>query len=153
MPQGSVLGPTLFLVYINNIGSVLTHSTIRLFADDALVYSQIESQHDCKKFQSDFSDLENWPESKIIFNVNKCQVVNINFTLDTGFVAEYSLYNTNLELVDSFRYLGVTITNTLNWDHHIISICNGALQILGMKKCVLFNAPDKVKRIAYLTLC
>ena len=154
VPQGSVLGPTLFLIYIDKVGSVLKHSTIRLFADDALLYSRIGNHHDCINFQSDLTALENWAsESKMIFNVTKCQIVNFNFTSDSGVPAEYNLYNTNLEVVDSFKYLGVIITNTLSWDHHITSICTKALQTLGMIKRALFNAPSKVKKIAYLTLC
>ena len=154
VPQSSVLGPTLFLVYIDDFSSALKHSAIKLFADNALVYSQIESHQDRKNFQSDLTALENWAtESKMIFNVNKCEIINFNFTSDTGFSAEYCLYGTNLKVVDSFKYLGVIITNTLNWDEHITTICTKALRVFGMIKRVLFNAPHKVKKIAYLTLC
>ena len=154
VPQGSVLGPTLFLIYIDDIGSVLKHSTIRLFADDALLYANIESQQDRENFQADLTQLEHWAtRSKMTFNVAKCQIIDFNFSSNTGISPDYQLYERLLEIVDHFKYLGVTINNTLNWDSHIDIICSKALRSLGMLKQVLFNAPEKVKRIAYLTIC
>ena len=59
VPQGSVLGPALFLVYINTLPDGLS-STPRLFADDCLLYRQIESQDDQQIIQKDLEELENW---------------------------------------------------------------------------------------------
>ena len=53
VPQGTVLDPVLFLVYINNPSDYLTHSQRRLFADDSIIYIPIKSQHDCNKLQQD----------------------------------------------------------------------------------------------------
>ena len=76
VPQGSFPGPSLCLVYVNDIGSSPRHSSIRLFADDALLYSPIQNTGDMVSFQRDLSSLEQWAnEWCLTFNVKKCQMV------------------------------------------------------------------------------
>jgi len=60
VPQGSVLGPTLFVLFINDIVNCVTHSTIRLFADDTLVYLPVTDSNDHHKLQGDLSRLYRW---------------------------------------------------------------------------------------------
>jgi hypothetical protein len=60
-PQGTVLGPILFLIYINDFPVYLTHSKLRLFADDSIIYKEITCQDDCKKLQSDLDAAARWP--------------------------------------------------------------------------------------------
>ena len=59
-PQSTVLGPLLFLVYINDLPEVVSTSTLRLFTDDSLLYRQVRNQSDSKDFQKDLSALEEW---------------------------------------------------------------------------------------------
>jgi hypothetical protein len=58
--QGTVLGPVFFLVYINDPSDYLTHSQLRLFADDSITYMPIKSQHDCNKLQQDLDAAARW---------------------------------------------------------------------------------------------
>jgi retron-type reverse transcriptase len=60
VPQGTVMGPVLFLVYINDLSDYLTHSHLSLFADDSIIYMQIKSQHDCDKLQQDLDAAARW---------------------------------------------------------------------------------------------
>ena len=60
VPQGSVLGPVLFLIYINDLPEYVSNSTVRLFADDTLLYLTIYNSSDCIKLQEDINNLERW---------------------------------------------------------------------------------------------
>ena len=60
VPQGSGLGPVLFLIYINDLPEYVTNSTVRLFADDILLYLAIHNSSDCSKLQGDLNNLERW---------------------------------------------------------------------------------------------
>lgn len=154
VPQGSVLGPALFLVFINDIAKDLT-STIRLYADDALLHYKLTDILSVQIFQEDLLKLMAWADQwKMTFNVSKCSVVFFgtpkNVNIDQ---IKHSLYGTALKVEKSFKYLGVTIANTLKWDQHIEIKVNDAIRALGMLKRTLFHAPMRVKDIAYKTLC
>ena len=62
VPQGTVLGPILFLVYINDLPECIFNSTVRLFADDWILYRQIDSTADCVKLQDDLNALQHWED-------------------------------------------------------------------------------------------
>ena len=79
VPQGSVLGPTLFLAYINDLPSYIKNgSTARLFADDCVLYHTIESQEDSAKLQGDLDALQRWEDDWLMeFHPQKCQTLHI----------------------------------------------------------------------------
>ena len=75
VPQGTVLGPTLFLIYINDIADNIT-SNIRLFADDCVLYRTINSTADNLALQQDLDKLELWSNTwQMDFNVKKCAIM------------------------------------------------------------------------------
>ena len=68
VPQGTILGPTLFLLYVNDIPNVVT-SSIKMFADDTKIYREINNAEDTLALQSDLDCLENWTRSwQVKFN-------------------------------------------------------------------------------------
>ena len=70
--QGSVLGPLLFLLYVNDIPNHVT-STCRLHADDCILYRQVDSSADANALQNDLSMLEEWEKRwKMLLNIDKC---------------------------------------------------------------------------------
>ena len=58
VPQGTVLGPLLFLVFINDLPEVVKHSSVKLFADDSILFKHIKSSDDAMKLQQDLTSLE-----------------------------------------------------------------------------------------------
>ena len=125
VPQGSVLGPTLFLVYINDLPDNLK-SNVYLFADDTLISKKITSTADCNILNEDLRLLQNW-ESKWLmsFNVSKCNVLSITNKRDP-ITFDYQLHDQTLQRVKSAKYLGVELTEHMKWDKHVRNITSKA---------------------------
>ena len=78
VPQGTVLGPLLFLVYLNDLPQCVTSSHTRLFADDCLIYKEIRSQVDADELQADLDALQEWEQQWMMsFHPHKCQLLRI----------------------------------------------------------------------------
>ena len=124
VPQGTVLGPLLFLVYINDLPDTIS-SCCSLFADDCLLYRQIKNKNDQEILQHviiDLHNLEQWAKKwMMILNVDKCQVLQTS--LRSIFAFSYTLYNHFLENVNEAKYLRIVIDSKLNFNKHIDSVC------------------------------
>ena len=150
VPQGSVLGPLLFLVFINDMPDVVK-SNIRLFADDALLYRAINSTEDAEALQEDLARLESWEATwQMPFNPSKCEVLRVT-NKKRIVTALYSIHGTTLHLVDAAKYLGVTIQGSLSWKTHIHNITKKANSTLGFLRRNLRRCPAKTKERAYNT--
>jgi hypothetical protein len=154
VPQGSVLGPALFLLFINDISDTLT-STIRLYADDALMHSPLTDNNSVIQFQNDLDKLDIWASQwKMSFNTAKCSVVFFGKNRSLCLAdLRYTLNGTVLNQVTSFKYLGVQISSDLTWNEHISIMHSKASGTLGLLRRTLYNAPAKIKAVAYKTLC
>ncbi len=128
--QGSVLGPCLFLMYINDMPDQLL-STVRLFADDTTAYLVIESDDDIQTLQHDLNILAAWEHKwQMEFHPGKYQVLRVTRNRTCKIESNYVLHGHTLEVVDTAKYLGVTITSDLNWNQHIANIKNKATSTL-----------------------
>ena len=77
VPQGSILGPILFLIFINDLPQSLS-SKVRHFADDAILYFEVASVDDCQMLQSDLNKLTEWEEKWLVsLNSSKCEVLTV----------------------------------------------------------------------------
>ena len=123
VPQGLVLGPVLFLIFINDLPENI-RSSVRLFAADCVLYRNIKSPMDCQILQDDLNSLAQWKTNwQMKFNVAKCHSMRVTrHPPDKHIQFDYTLHQQRLEQVQSAKYLGETISNDLDWCQHISEI-------------------------------
>jgi ribonuclease P/MRP protein subunit RPP40 len=146
VPQGSVLGPTLFLLYINDVSLIFQNLSVtcKLYADDIKLYSCYTA--DCQ-FISDLADaierLFIWSQTwQLHLAVNKCFMCDIKNAKVFPCTHLYMLNNHSLSYVDSIHDLGVTIDSRLKFDKHISLIVHKAsLRSRLILKC--FHSRDR----------
>ena len=131
VPQGSVLGPVLFLLYINDIITDVD-SKINLFADDCALYREIKSAEDASALQNDLDRLYRWScDWDMDFNVTKC--FSMSVTLKRNFIAsQYYILDDLIEKVQSHKYLGVYISNDMRWNKTVDLVVGKANRSLGL---------------------
>ncbi|KAI8484554.1 hypothetical protein Bbelb_376610, partial [Branchiostoma belcheri] len=114
VPQGTVLGPLLFLLYINDLPDQLD-SNVRLFADDCLLYVELSTQTDSQLLQKDLNTLEEWQSKWLMqFNPEKCYIMHIT-NKRTPHATSYQFCGQALATTKIHPYLGVTLTSGLKW--------------------------------------
>ena len=150
VPQGSILGPMLFLVFVNDLPKAAATS---LFADDAKCAHSITTVSDCLSLQQDLNNLVTWSTSwSLLFNEQKCSILRFCSPRHTiPFVC--NLNGKSVVVKDSHRDLGVIISTDLQWSAHYCYIMSRAYKVLyllrrvfGAVKCVL------AKNVIYLSL-
>ena len=135
IPQGTVLGPILFLIYINDLPDCIRYSTIRLFADDCIIYRPIKSIEDTQLLQEDINTIAKWASLWLMkFNISKfCCLQFTEAKIHRVYVDKtYHLYDTPLSSLDHCKYLGITLQSNLKWNKHIEEKIAGANSILGL---------------------
>ena len=151
VPQGTVLGPLLFLLYLNDISDEIS-SEVRLLADDCILYRSIDSTKDSQELQKDIDRLCLWENRwQMQFNKAKCYAMTITHK-KKPITTTYSMGDTNLESVENHTYLGVELNSKLNWANHIQRVTSKANQILGLLRRNLYSCSLDVKTVAYKTL-
>ena len=143
VPQITVLGPLLFSLYINDISSD-TESEIRLFADDCDCYLEIKDEEDTMKLQSDIDRLGCWARKwGMRFQLVKCNMMQLTRKQIKKIHASYTLEGTDLENVESIKYLGVIITSDLRWNTHVSNVYTKANRTLGFLRRNLYSCPRR----------
>ena len=114
VPQGSVLGPFLFLIYINDLPDYIqNNSSVKLFADNTIIYHPISNQ------QEYLDSLQRWESDWLMhFHPQKCQTMYITNKRNI-IQSTYTIHNHNLQTTNTAKYLGIHIHSTLNWNTHI----------------------------------
>ena len=152
MPQGTVLGPLMFLLYVNDIGAkVSPQTTIKLFADNCL-YRTIDSVADANQLQQDLDSMVDWSNTWLMrFNAAKCHLFKIT-RQQKDHPTSYTIKGVQLQQIDHHPYLGVELTSDLTWKTHISNITSKANKILNLLRRHLYGCNQKVKSRAFTSL-
>ena len=153
VPQGSILGPLLFLIFVNDIPSAVRQSSIYLYADDTKCLMNVCSSADCRLLQNDIFHLSSWSKKwNLYFNGNKC--VLLRFCSKFPHVSyDYTISNMPIKCVESYRDLGITMSSNLQWRDHINYISSRAYRMLGLiRRCFSSDLDPATKLSLYIHL-
>ena len=119
VPQGSLLGPILFLLFVDDLPNTVKTSRVACYADDTKIFKSIDSITDCNALQSDLNDLVSWSESSgLIFNQSKCKYQCIT-RKKSPVQPTYNINETPLESCDTEKDLGVWVSSNLTSDKQV----------------------------------
>lgn len=163
VPQGTVLGPLLFLIFINDMSKVIKHSTLRLFADDARLLKSVDNTYDSLQLQEDLSSVLQWSiNNNMMLHQKKFEfichepylnssTVRLLSELPFAFSSLHGCYKadeTNIYPSDLVKDLGISVTADYNFNAHINQICNKA----GTKVSWILSAFKCRNSVVLLTL-
>jgi len=149
VPQGSVLGPILFLIFVNDLDCGVINWLLK-FADDTKLFGKVQSELDRACLQQDLQRLLDWSrEWQMEFNVEKCKVMHIG---GTNRNYGYHMDQKELEVVEEEKDLGVLITNDLKASQQCTAACNKANRVLGMMNRTIVYKSKEVLLNLYKSL-
>ena len=154
VPQGSILGPLLFLLYINDLPQALSpHTLCAIFADDTKIARKITNPHEAQILQNDINALHTWSTTwGLRFNSSKCTIISTK-RRNHPYRHPYTLNNALLPRVNNMLDLGITINTQLQWNTHITNITKKANQRLWLiKRTIGYNATKQAKTLSYTAL-
>ena len=149
VPQGSILGPTLFLLYINDLPDDVI-CDIAICADDNTLYSKCDRASDlwqqlelASELESDLQDMVDWGKKWLIdFNAEETQLVSFDQSNNNGSI-DVKMGGSILEEKSSFKMLGLTFSSKLDWVSYIISIAKTASKKIGaLIRSMKFLSPE-----------
>ena len=162
VPQGSILGPLLFVLFINDISEGISPGTeISLYADDTKIWRKIVTGEDIARLQKDIAYLHDWSlRNKMKFHPDKCKVLSVTGKLSLPLLSVlpfydfvYSLNGVSIDYIESEKDLGVMVTSTFNWTEQCNKVLSKANQKVGMcRRNCSFLADENRRRVLYLTL-
>jgi len=149
IPQGSVLGPLLFVLYINDLPDKVV-SDLLLFADDTKIFKEVNSINDSLVIQKDVDTLNEWSKDWLLkFHPDKCHVLTLGKLANIKHAHPYSLAGNQLEHVFEEKDLGVLVDAELMFEEHIAKLVNKANSTLGIIRRGFDNLTPKTITTLY----
>ena len=156
VPQGSLLGPLLFVIHINDLPQCLLHSSISMYADDSVIYySGSEVSNIRENLQEDLNRVEQWlVNSKLILNQSKTKglLFGTRQLLQTTPDFVLQIQSKDIERVTKFTYLGTMLDEQLHWKEHIDTTCKKVNKRLGLLARIRSCLTLKAAKCVYNTL-
>ena len=142
VPQGSLIGPLLFILFVNDMPDIVNShgsSLCSMYADDAKIYRIVRTQDDCISLQTDINNVYKWCNTwKLKLNVGKCNV--ITFSNKKKLITyNYSIADSPLVRVHSIKDLGILLSSQMSFSTHIDSIVRKAFRMMGFIKRTCAN--------------
>ena len=146
VPQGSILGPLLFTLYINDLpDQIVSPTQMGLYADDSKMFRVIKSEADVEHFRSDLANVQEWSRRwQMNFNTKKCKFMRFSHKKSITDI-HYDMNGVLLERVKVVRDLGITVTDDLCWVQHISEISLKANRTLDIKDV-------EIRKVLYCSL-
>ena len=152
VPQGSILGPLLFLIYINDI-VLNVNSTVRLFADDTSLYLIVDNPTEAARFlNSDLELMYQWAESWLVkFNANKSESLLISRKTNRPLHPQLLMNNEPIKEVSYHKHLGIFLSSDGTWHDHINSITSKAWLRVNLMRKLKFLLDRRSLEIIYVS--
>ena len=148
VPQGSVIGPLLFLIYVNDIPESLK-CTSKMFADDTKVFNKIKSKEDSLMLQDDLDSLSKWSNDWLLrFNVQKCKRMHMGHGNEKY---KYEMNGEELQETEAEKDLGVWMQNNLKPEKQVTTAVNKAMTVLKSIRGAFENYDKETFHITYRT--
>lgn len=151
VPQGSILGPLLFNIYVNDLTKCSLLGRVTLYADDAVILYAGTARETLKDMKNDIHQITEWTtKNKLLLNEIKCAYMNISNGNNHSENEVVEINNIKIEKVNNMKYLGLTIDDKLNYVTHISKLNNKLRSLSSVCKRIGPLIDDRTRRIIYM---
>ena len=152
VPQGSILGPLLFIIYIHDIAQSTPQFNFITYADDTTLCGAQTSRNDAKTTEHESNKVTEWLKiNKLSLNVKKTKAMVFHMPQKKVILPTLRINGTIVEFVDNIVFLGIKINKHLNWNHHNTDVANKIVKTVGILSTEKIFAPKHITYNLQLT--